>query len=151
MSVEQTRHIIDHTRAFHRMASKYYHRLAESTQRDRVKLLLDYMSEHELRLAHGLAEYEESAPEKILNTWLQSSGTTDAVTLVTDTETVAEMSVDEIVELGIKLSDCVLDVYHDLSIRAEPESVRQVFANLLNMEEKSLQQFVRDAGRLADL
>ena len=151
MSVEQTRNIIDHTKAFHRMASLYYHRLADSTQRERVKLLLDYMSEHELRLAHGLAEYEESAPENILNTWLQSSGTTDAIQLVTDSETVAEMSIDEIVELGIKLSECVLDVYQDLASRAEPESVRQVFANLLSMEEKALQQFVRDAGRLSDL
>jgi hypothetical protein len=151
MTVEQTRNIIDHTRIFHRRVSQYYHHLADSTQRGRVKLLLDYMSEHEKRLADCLSAYEDSAPEKILNTWFQTASTTDASDLIADVELVPGMSVDEIVDLGIRLAECVLEVYKDLARQSEPESVRQVFTSLLNLEQKALQQFVRDAGRLADL
>ncbi len=151
MSVDQTRNIIDHTRIFHSRVSQHYHRLADSTQQGRVKLLLDYMSAHENRLAESLAAYEDSAPEKILNTWLQSAGTTDAAKLLIDDELIPGMSVDEIVELGIRLTECVIEVYQNLSQQSEPESVRQVFANLLSMEQKALQQFVRDAGQLTDL
>ncbi len=151
MTVEQTRNIIDHTKVFHSRVSQYYHRLADSTQQGRVKLLLDYMSAHENRLAEGLAAYEDSAPEKILNTWLQSSVTTDAAKLQVDGELIPGMSVDEIVGLGIRLTECVLEVYKNLAEQSEPESVRQVFANLLSMEQKALQQFVRDAGQLTDL
>lgn len=151
MPVEQTRSIIDHTRIFHRRVSQYYHRLADSTQRGRVKLLLDYMSEHEQRLADCMAQYEVTAPEKILNTWIQIANTTDATKLMADAELVSGMSVDEIVDLGIRFSECVIEVYQQLSSQSEPESVQQVFANLLSLEQKALQQFVRDAGRLADL
>ena len=151
MTVEQTRSIIDHTRIFHGWTSQYYHRLADSTQRSRVKLLLDYMSEHEKRLADCLAAYEDTAPQKILNTWLQSAGTTDAAKLLEDVELGPRMSVDDVIDLGVSLSECALVVVRNLAEGAEPESVRQVFANLSSLEEKAQQQFVRDAGRLADL
>ena len=58
---------------------------------------------------------------------------------------------DQLINMGLRLSKCVIQVYQDLSMQAEPDSVRQVFANLLNLEEKALQQFIRDAGRMSDL
>jgi hypothetical protein len=151
MSVEQTRTIIDHTRDFHKRISLYYHRLADSTQKQRVKLLLDYMSEHEKRLANYIEEYEETAPASILNTWFQSASNTDAGRLLQDIELGSNQSIDDIIDLGIQISECVLEVYRKLADQAEPESVQQIFASLLNMEEKAQKQFARDAGRLADL
>ena len=151
MSVQQTRSIIDHVRVFHQWVSQYYHRLAESTQRKRTKLLLDYMSEHEQRLANCLKEYEESAPHKIMDTWLMSTDAADATQLIADSESVSDMSVDDVIALGIRLSQCAISVYEDLADYSEPESVRETFANLLHLEEKALKQFVRDAGRLEDL
>ena len=151
MSVEQARTIIDHTRDFHQRISSYYHRLADSTQQERVKLLLDYMCEHEKRLALGIEEYENSAPDSILNTWFLTPECTDATKFLEDIPLKSDLSVETIVELGIKATSCVMQVYKTLAEQAEPESVRQVFSNLLQMEEKSQQQFVRDAGLLADL
>ena len=155
MSVEQTRGILDHAREFHEQVAEYYHRMADVAQRPRVRLLLDYMSAHEQRQAQALATYEDTAPAKILNTWLQSSGNTDAMQAVRDEYSqlrVAPSSdVDEVVAVGLRLSECLLVVYRDLAARAEPASVRDVFQNLLRMEEKAQQQFSRDAGRLSDL
>ncbi len=74
MTVEQTRNVIEQVRRFHQWASQYYHRLADSTQRDLAKLLLEYMSGHERRLADCLDEYEAEAPTKILDTWLIEPG-----------------------------------------------------------------------------
>lgn len=155
MSVDQTRSIIDHAREFHEQVSEYYHRLADAAARTRVRLLLDYMSQHEERLADALTEYEGSAPAKILDTWFQSAGDTDALkTVRKQLESVQigpDGDVDEVIEVGVQLSECVLAVYRDLAERAEPDSVRQVFESLLGMEEKAQQQFVRDAERLNDL
>jgi rubrerythrin len=151
MTTEQARSIIDHTRDFHRRISLYYHRLADSTQKQRVKLLLDYMSEHEQRLANCISDYEETAPTSIMNTWFQSASNTDAGKSLQDIELEPNQSVDDIIDLGIQVSECVLVVYRNLVDQVEPESVQQVFANLLSMEEKAQKQFSRDAGRLADL
>ncbi len=68
-----------------------------------------------------------------------------------DDESHADMTVDEIIGLGIRLSKCVIGVYESVAESSEPESVKDAFANLLNLEQKALEQFARDAGRLADL
>ena len=151
MAVEQARSIIEHMRNFHKRVSLYYHRLADSTQKQRVKLLLDYMSEHEQRLANCIRDYEETASTSILNTWFQTASNTDAGKSLQDIELGPNQSVDDIIYLGIQVSECVLVVYRNLADQAEPESVQQVFANLLRMEENAQKQFTRDAGRLADI
>lgn len=155
MSVEQTRGVIDRAREFHQQVGEYYHRLADVAERTRVRLLLDYMSQHEQRLATALAEYEDAAPTKVLNSWLQSAIDTDALHSVRrqlqDARIDPSIGVEEMIVTGIQWSECLIAVYRDLAQRAEPESVRQVFENLLGMEEKAQQQFARDAGRLRDL
>lgn len=151
MPVEQTKDVLDHMRLFHSRVSQYYHRLADSTQRVRVKLLLDYMSEHERRLAESLEDYEETASPRILKTWLKSGCTTDASKLLEDEQLVAQMPVEEVVQVGVRLSECAISIYEHLANYAEPESIRQVFQNLLDMEQEALHQFVRAAGRLEDI
>ena len=153
--MEQTRSVIDHARDFHEQLAHYYHGLADVANQTRVRLLLDYMSDHEERLAKALAEYEDSAPASILNTWLQSPHETDSLIAIREhlqgVRIDPSIEVDDVIETGIKLSEHLLEVYRDLARQSEPESVRQVFENLLRMEEKAQQQFARDAGRLSDL
>lgn len=151
MATEQTRNILDHTRDFHQRISQYFHHLADSTQRQRVKLLLDYMSEHERRLADCVRDYEEAASASIMNTWIQSSSCTDAAKLLDDFQLKPDQPIEDVIELGLRISECALEVYRHLADRAEPESVRQVFLNLLALELESQKQFAQNAGRLADL
>jgi hypothetical protein len=155
MSVDQARGIIDHARQFHKQVGAYYHHLADHSERERLRLLLEYMSRHEERLEAALADYEGAAPAKILDTWLQSANETDAFKTACDKLRTVKIDsssdVDDIMQLGVELSDCLIGVYRDLAQRAEPDSVQQVFENLLHMEEKAQRQFVRDAERLADL
>ena len=155
MSVDQTRTILDHAREFHHQVGAYYHHLADHAARMRVRLLLDYMSQHEERLASALADYEGAAPANILDTWFQSAQDTDALKEVSkNLRTMhidSQSDVDDMMQLGIELSGCLIAVYRDLAERAEPDSVRQVFENLLEMEERAQRQFVRDAQRLNDL
>ena len=155
MAVEQIGAVIDHIRDCHEQVAEYFHRLADGAQRTRVRLLLDYMSAHEERLADALADYEDAAPAKILNTWLTSdteiAGLTEVKDCLRQAHVDAAIDVEKLIELGLKLSDCLLNVYRDLAERGEPESIRQVFENLLHMEEKAQRQFARDAGRMSDL
>lgn len=154
MSVQRTRSVIDHARDFHQQVGEYYHRLADAAKQARVRLLLDYMSEHEERLATAVAEYEDAAPRAILDTWLQSApdDLLDPVRQhLREAHIDASVDVDQVIETGVKLSECLLVVYRDLAQRAEPESVRAVFKNLVAMEESAQHRFACDAGRLSDL
>ena len=61
MSIKKTRDIIDYARGFHEKLNLYYQSLAEHTNKERLKLLLEYMARHEKHFEECLAEYEETA------------------------------------------------------------------------------------------
>lgn len=155
MSVQQTHSVIDRVREFHQQVGDYYERLANATQKIRVRLLLQYMSDHERRLADALTDYEDSAPEAILNTWLQNcegEGQLDAVRhQLREARVDPSLDADAVVEMGIKFSNLLLAVYRDLAETAEPDAVRDVFQNLVSMEENAQHRFACDAGRFNDL
>ncbi len=61
MPVETTRDVIEQARDFHLQLRDFYSRLKEKAQKERLKLLLDYMSAHELQLEENLEAFEDVA------------------------------------------------------------------------------------------
>lgn len=155
MPLTQTRAIIDRSRDFHEQVSALYHRMADDANQTRVRLLLDYMSQHEQRIAEALAEYEHDAPTKVLDSWLQDAGNGEShphlFNRIRALQLNVSSDVDEVIALGVSLSEELIAQYRELADRAEPKFLREVFSNVQRMEEKALKQFVRDAGRLNDL
>ena len=68
---KQTKDVLDYARTFHRQLSEYYDSLSKLAEKQRVKMLLDYLSRHEKHLDEILADYEEDASKKVMNTWLK--------------------------------------------------------------------------------
>ena len=50
MAFETTKDVLDHARDFHRQLSDHYAQLRDKAERERVKMLLDYLSRHEKHL-----------------------------------------------------------------------------------------------------
>ena len=151
MASEQTRDILGRAQRFHEDVSRYYQQQVNISGRERIRMLLDYLSRHEHQLATSLAEYEDSASEKVLNTWFNSRHELDPCTFLNEFKLTADTSVDDIIELGLRLDDCLIAVYQDLAENAECEEVRGVFQNLLEMEQKEKCQLARNSLRLMDL
>ena len=76
------------------------------------------MSDHEQRLANCIEEYEETASDAILNTWYQLASNTDAGKLLQDIQLDPDSSIDDIIDMGIKVSESVLEVYRVLAKQA---------------------------------
>ncbi len=81
MSFENFKDILDHARAFHRQLSSYYKKLGDKAERERVKMLLDYMSRHEAHLDESLKQYEEEVFKGLMKQhhylgWLPKTGNT---------------------------------------------------------------------------
>jgi rubrerythrin len=151
MGCEQTRDILAGAEAFHRQIGEYYHQMSDQAEKPRIKMLLDYLSRHEEQLADSLADYEQNASAAVMDTWFQSKHKLDVCAILKDVKISPEMSVDDVIDLGLKLDDCLITMYRDLAENAHSEDVRTVFQNLLDMEEEEKRQLTRNAMRVTDI
>jgi rubrerythrin len=153
MAVETTKDVLDHAREFHTQLSDFYNLLSRKSEKQRVKLLLDYMSQHEKYLEETLARYEEEVSGKILNTWFQyppPKEILDTCREVSITKT-DDLTVDDVIEMAVKLDQCLIDLYKEMIKNSETDEMREVFTNLMEMEKRQELELVRDAQEWKDL
>ena len=60
------------------------------------------------------------------------------------------MSVDDVVDLGMRIDDCLIAIYAELAEAAKSSEVKRVFLNLWEMENKEKRQLARNAPRVLD-
>jgi len=153
MAFETTKDVLDHAREFHTQLSEFYTLLSRKSEKQRVKLLLDYMSEHEKYLEETLARYEEEVSGKILNTWSQYPPPKEILETcreisITKTD---DLTVDDVIEMAVKLNQCLIDLYKEMIKNSETDQMREIFTNLMEMEKRQELELVRDAQEWKDL
>jgi rubrerythrin len=153
MAVETTKDVLDHAREFHTQLSEFYSLLSKKSEKQRVKLLLDYMSQHEKHLEETLTRYEEEVSEKILNTWFQFPPPKEVLTTCSkiNIEEKQDLTVDDVIEMAVKLDDCLIDLYKEMIKNSEIDEMREVFTSLMEMEKRQELELVRDAQEWKDL
>ena len=153
MAFETTKDVLDHAREFHGRVSDFYGRLSKKVHKERVKMLLEYLTRHEKHLEESLAQYEEGVSQKILNTWFlypppkQILDTCQTVAL----EEKEDLVVDDVIKIALELDECLVQLYKIMVEHSEFEEVREVFANLLALEKRRELDFVRDALYLKEI
>ena len=151
MRYMQIREMLDRVRDFHEELGNYYHQLSESADRERVKLLLDHISQHKKRLHDGLAAYEKDAPEQVLNTWVDSEYCDRVLAVCERTFASKETDVEGVVKAAIDLDNSLIDFYREVVEHTQSEGVRDVFQNLIEMEEGDLRHLALSALQLRDI
>ena len=107
----QTRDVLDYVRAFHKRLSAFYHELSDAAENPRVRMLLDYISQHEKHLQEGLAAYEESAPRSVLDTWEQCTADRSVLERYRDIKTHPDMSLHEVITLAFEIDDSLMGYF----------------------------------------
>jgi len=153
MAFETTKDVLDHAREFHTQLSDFYILLSRKSEKERVKLLLDYMSEHEKYLEETLGRYEEEVSGKILNTWFQYPPPKKLLETCREVSInkTDDLSVDDVIEMAVQLNQCLIDLYKEMIKNSETEQIRDVFTNLMEMEKRQELELVRDAQEWKDL
>ena len=135
MAFDQTKDVLDHAREFHQKLSVFYEDLKESASKERTRALLDYMSRHEKYLDDCLAQYEEQVSGNILDTYFKYESESTKITAITDFEIKPEMEVDDVMAAAMHFDACLIAFYREMAQRALSEKVREIFENLLVMEQ----------------
>ena len=151
MAIKNTRDVLDYVREYHKKLSDFYHKLADQTHRERVKILLDYMARHERHFEESLAAYEKDASKTVMDSWLQCAPDIDIDDTFTDVNLESDMSVDDVVNLAVKFDNYVIELYKKIADSCELTETKNVFTKLLEMENHEKYNLVRQAMRLNDL
>jgi len=145
MRFEQVRDILDHASEFHKRLGEFYQNLADHDDAARIKMLLEYLGRHEKFLEQGIANFEESASKQVLDTWFQYTQDKAILKLPEASNIKPNMPVEEVIRMGLDLDDCLLKLYKDAAENSEVPEVKEVFNNLLEMEQEEEHHLVRAA------
>lgn len=144
MSNYQTgRDVLEQSRAFHDKLSSFYHILSNKAEQERVKLLLEYLSRHEKRLSRILEDYEDDVSQTVLDTWFHFTQEEFDLSAYWEAAITADMTAAEVVALALRLDERLLDTYRAMTKNQVPEKVREIFENLLQMEEEEVHKLAR--------
>ncbi|VGO21824.1 ferritin family protein [Pontiella sulfatireligans] len=135
MAFDQTKDVLNHAREFHQKLSVFYDALKESASKERTRALLDYMSRHEKYLDDCLAQYEEQVSDNVLDTYFKYGSESTKITAISEFEIKPEMEVADVVAAAMHFDACLIAFYREMAQRALSEKIREVFENLLVMEE----------------
>ena len=145
MTVETIKDILELTRRLHANLADKLKRAARDTQHEKLRMLLDYLSQHEQKLSRVIAlsalqtwcaEYFDKHPFK-----LETLGNLDF----------ANMGTDDVLRSLLAVHDRIIDLYRYLSTRAEVSSTEELLNGLLALEQHEIMRMIRDAEKLEDL
>ena len=150
MRFKRAQDILDWVVVFHDRLATLYHGLAKGREQERIGLLLEYLADHQEGLRDNLMDYETDVT-RLLPTWYEQAPETplpgDVQALVDFLEA---QDTAEIVQLAIGFHDQLIDLYKWMQDKAPTDSLRELFANLAEMENHEKMRMVRDAQRLED-
>lgn len=135
MSFDQTKDVLEHAREFHQKLGVFYEELKHSTSKERTRALLDYMSRHERYLADSLAQYEEQVSANVLDAYFQYSGENSDIPVIAKFKINPDMGLEDVIAAAMHFDAHLITFYRTMARRALSETVREVFENLLVMEQ----------------
>ena len=137
--------VLGNAQDFHRQAAALYGDLQAQHPTERVRMLLGFLRDHELRKEKALATFVGHASEKLLGTWLQYTPEEIPANFLAGLGTHPAMSLEEVAAMGQAVDSYLMNMFDDLSSNAGCEELREVFANLMTMERAEKLSLTRAA------
>ncbi len=152
MRYEQTRTILQHLAPdYHRTVSRYYQELAEGDVSPRVRLMLDFLIDHEQHRALALGEFCRDASPHVLDHWFKgveiSFPQAEADVIVE----AARTDLEQLLKSAIIYKSNLIRYFAHLLERSSGQETLHLFQTLKTQEEKAMKRMIRHAQGLADL
>ncbi len=152
MRYEQTRTILQQlVPHYHRTVSRYYQTLADGDVSPRIRLMLDYLVDHELHRALALGEFCREASPHVLDHWFKGVEVNFPEPRTDLLGDAARSDLDELIKAAVAYKRILISYFgHLLEHCREPETLH-LFQTLKTQEEKAMKRMIRHSQGLADL
>lgn len=150
MRYQTVQDILEHAQSLHAAVADQAMAAAGEQNDPRLATILDYLAEHQTRLADAIASFRQDSKEATLATWYDRVPTEHPKGL--DSETlVSARSTDDLIEQIVEFHEEVTELYGNLRDQAHTEGVRRVFADLANIEMHEKMELVQSSRQLDDI
>lgn len=152
MQLETIKDVLQWTARFHRHLSECMSHCAEGQKSERARLLLTYLSQHELKLSSLMDAHVTALPSTVLDTWVYEylNKTPGSLHSVCEEPFSGLTTMEIIAELEQRHAE-VIALYSTLREQVPTPLASAVFEELLQLQQKEVQQMVHSANRLEDL
>ena len=152
MRFEQTRDILQHQVAeYHRAVSRLYQDFAEQGAAPRNRLMLDFLVDHELRLALAIDDFMAEAPHSTLEYWFKRIDIPFPVPGEETLTAACRTDLDQLVGAAIHYKSALISFYDHLVQQCDAPETADLFQTLRTQEQKGMKRFIRHAQGLEDL
>jgi hypothetical protein len=154
MRYKTVRDILDWTAELHRQLGKLAEKAADDRDpdRERLKLVVDYLADHEAGLKQVILDFEKDIPEGVLSTWFDRAPDFDLPDLEAEAESLAHAgNIEQAVSRVVEFHDQIVGIYRNLAEQTNNEKIRDLFESLAALEEHDKLRLVRNAHQLRDM
>lgn len=152
MQVETIRDILHWTSQLHAHLAMCLQSGTKHNTSERAVMMLRYLADHEVRLASVLTESEKTASVSALNTWCYEY--LDKRSIVQDAfcdPPFRSLEAEEIVGIVMDQHQQVIELYRNLSERADIPEVQELLDSLRSLEEHEAMQMTQSGNRFSDM
>lgn len=135
-SFENAAHVLDELISFHEELAEQYSTMAERSSKPLSRLLLEFLARREKKQADALEQFESTAPDKLLRTWILIPFPEDPDSLIGSLQQAFTDDIDaeQVYEIGNRGDEFVIGLLEHLQNRCEVDEIKAMFANLLESE-----------------
>ena len=152
MRFEQVRALLQHlVPDYHRRVSDYYQTMADGEVSPRVRLMLDYLIDHELHRALALGEYCSDTSHHILEHWFKGVEISFPEARQEILSEEARTDLDQLVKSAVIYKEKLIFYFGHLLEHCTEQELFNLFQTLKTQEEKAMKRMIRHAQGLADL
>ncbi len=131
--------------------AKLYHRLYEGVDSSRVKLMLEYLQQHEKQVAQKINNYIETAPTRLLELWYNDIVFEDFIKRCQDINVQADMDENGLLELHLELDNRLIGLLEKTENASVPGEVKSALGDLIRVEKIQQQRLVHSYLRMEDI
>jgi len=151
MRFESIHDVLEHARNMHQQVADFYRQLDDASAQTRVRMLLDYLAEHEQHLADAMHELGSEADPALLHSFLAHMPDPVQFDEALHTPIRPDMSVDEVLEIALRFDDALIALYQDLAEHTDNEAVRDLLNNLTELENLEKRRVARNTMMMQDI
>ena len=144
MPLEQARDVVIQARTFHQDLSLFYRKLEHHAQRERVKLLLEYLVDHEKRMVEHMEALQEILPSAVLDTWFKNAPPMPAPVSMDTAGISPDMTPAEVICMALDLDERMLKVFKHVALQSPVQEVREAFLSLYEEGVRERNKLVLD-------
>lgn len=148
---KQVRDFVQFGKKLHGEIAKLLEQINEQADLERVQMLLDYLARHEHLLEEALVRFEKDSRSGILEAWLEYSPDLDVEAAMAKCVIPDHPTYDDVVRITLDFDQTLVELYREVAEKVNDYKVKEVFSNLLRLEERETTQLTRAVMSFADI